>query len=495
MNSPKPSSRLFLQNNSLQTSFAPFLEPAYTLFFRSSPMTALQTLRAEFRPTLRLAIPLVLAELGWMSMAIVDTMMVGRLPNSATAIGAVSLGSILVHVLAAFGGGVLVGLDTLVSQAFGAGQREDCHRSLVHGIYLSLGLAPLLMAPVWLFDSLLRYARVAPDIIALAVPYSKAMAWGTLPLLLYFAVRRCMQGMNMVRPIAFALVSANLINAGGNWLLIYGKLGAPAMGAVGSGWSTAWARIYLAAVLVGYLLWYDRKHRTRLLRTPIQPDLMRIRRLIALGFPAAMQISLEIGVFALVTALIGRLGAVSLASHQIALNTVSLTYMVPLGVSSAAAVRVGQAIGRRDPQGAADAGGSAIFFGALFMTLAGIALLLFPRAIARLYTPDAAIIRSTVLLLAAGAAFQLFDGIQTVATGALRGAGDTRTPMLCHFTAYWIIGLPLGAWLCFRKNMGAFGLWAGLSLALILIGIVLLFAWQRTVRRLMSASAQEPARS
>jgi MATE family multidrug resistance protein len=451
-------------------------------------MNPLQTLRAEFRPTLRLAIPLVLAELGWMSMAIVDTMMVGRLPNSATAISAVSLGGILVHVLAFFGGGLLVGLDTLVSQAFGAGQREDCHRSLVHGIYLSLALAPLLMAPVWFIDSLLYRMRIPPDIIALAVPYSKAMAWGTLPLLLYFAMRRCMQGMNLVRPIAFALVTANIINAGGNWLLIYGKLGAPAMGAVGSGWSTAWARIYLAAVLVGYLLWYDRKHRTDLLRTPIQPDLMRIRRLIALGLPAAMQITLEIGVFALVTALIGRLGAVSLASHQIALNTVSLTYMVPLGISSAAAVRVGQAIGRRDPQGAADAGGSAIFFGAVFMTLAGIALLLFPRAIARLYTPDAAIIRSTVLLLAAGAAFQLFDGIQTVATGALRGAGDTRTPMLCHFTAYWIIGLPLGAWLCFRKNMGAFGLWAGLSLALILIGIVLLLAWRRTVRKFSAAA-------
>ena len=458
-------------------------------------MTAVQTFRAEFRPTLRLAIPLVLAELGWMSMAIVDTMMVGRLPNSAVAISAVSLGGILVHILAFFGGGLLIGLDTLVSQAFGAGQREDCHRSLVHGIYLSLALTPLLMTPVWFFDSLLRLARIPPDIVALAVPYSKAMAWGTLPLLLYFAVRRCMQGMNMVRPIAFALVTSNIINAAGNWLLIYGKLGAPAMGAVGSGWSTAWARIYLAAVLVGYLLWYDRKHRTDLLRTPIQPDLMRIRRLIALGLPAAMQITLEIGVFALVTALIGRLGAVSLASHQIALNTVSLTYMVPLGISSAAAVRVGQAIGRRDPQGAADAGGSAIFFGAVFMTLAGIALVVFPRWIARLYTPDAAIIRSTVLLLAAGAAFQLFDGIQTVATGALRGAGDTRTPMLCHFTAYWIIGLPLGAWLCFRRNMGAFGLWAGLSLALILIGIVLLFAWRHAIRRLMRPSTEEPRRS
>jgi MATE family multidrug resistance protein len=454
-------------------------------------MTRLQTLRAEFRPTLRLAIPLVLAELGWMSMAIVDTMMVGRLPNSAVAISAVSLGGILVHTLAFFGGGLLVGLDTLVSQAFGAGQREDCHRSLVHGIYLSLALTPLLMAPVWFFDPLLRHAGIAPDILDLAVPYSKAMAWGTLPLLLYFGVRRCMQSMNMVRPIAFALITANLINAVGNWILIYGKLGAPAMGAVGSGWSTAWARIYLAAVLVGYLLWYDRKHRTRLLRTPIQPDLRRIRRLLALGFPAAMQISLEIGVFAMVTALIGRLGAVALASHQIALNTVSLTYMVPLGVSSAAAVRVGQAIGRKDPFGARDAGGSAIFYGAAFMTIAGIVLLVFPRGIARLFTPDAAIIRSTVYLLAAGAAFQLFDGIQTVATGALRGAGDTRTPMFCHFTAYWIIGLPLGSWLCFSRGWGAFGLWSGLSLALILIGIVLLFAWRRRVHYLILAAGVE----
>jgi len=419
-------------------------------------------------------------------MAIVDTMMVGRLPNSAVAISAVSLGGILVHTLAFFGGGLLIGLDTLVSQAFGAGRREDCHRSLIHGIYLSFALTPLLMTPVWFLPSLLRRANIPQEIILLTVPYAKALAWGTLPLLLYFAVRRSMQGMNMVGPIAFALISANIINAVGNWLLIYGKLGAPAMGAVGSGWSTAWARIYLAAVLVGYLLWYDRKHRTDLLRTPIQPELHRIRRLIALGFPVAMQITLEIGVFALVTALIGRLGTTALASHQIAMNTVSLTYMVPLGISSAAAVRVGQAIGRKDPVGAANAGGSAIFFGAAFMTLAGIALLLFPRGIARVYTPNETIIHSAVWLLAAGAAFQLFDGIQTVATGALRGAGDTRTPMFCHFTAYWIIGLPLGAWLCFRRGWGAFGLWAGLSLALILIGIVLLFVWRRTVHRLAS---------
>jgi multidrug resistance protein, MATE family len=448
-------------------------------------MIGLQTLRTEFRPTLRLAVPLVLAELGWMSMAIVDTIMVGHLPNSATAMGAVSLGSNIFIVLALFGGGLLMGLDTLVSQAFGAGKREDCHRSLLNSIYLSLALTPFLTVIVWLLPSLFAGMQVDPGVLALAIPYTKALAAGLLPLLLYFAVRRCLQAMNMVKPVAFALVSANIINALGNWILVYGKWGAPAMGAVGSGWSTAISRSYMAAVLVGYLLWYDRKHRTELLRTPIEIDLPRIRRLITLGLPAAMQFTLESGVFAFVTALIARLGPVPLAGHQIALNTVAFTYMVPLGIASATAVRVGQAIGRGDPRGAGDAGDTAIFLGAGFMACAGGALLFFPRWIARMYTPDETVIRGTIHLLAAGAAFQLFDGIQTVATGALRGAGDTRTPMFCHFTAYWIIGLPLGAWLCFRRGWGAFGLWAGLSLALILIGIVLLFVWRRAVRRMM----------
>jgi multidrug resistance protein, MATE family len=450
-------------------------------------MIRLQALRAEVGPTVRLAVPLVLAELGWMSMAIVDTVMVGHLPNSATAMGAVSLSSNIFIVLGLFGGGLLLGLDTLVSQAFGAGQREDCHRSLINGIYLSIALTPFLSAPAWLFRRLLESMKVDPAITDIAVPYMRALVVGLFPLLLYFAVRRCLQAMNMVRPVAFALVSANVINALGNWTLIYGKWGMPAFGAVGSGWSTMIARTYMAAVLVGYLLWYDQKHRTDLLKTPVEVDLPRIRRLIMLGLPAAMQFTLESGVFALVTALIARLGAVPLASHQIALNTVAFTYMVPLGIASAAAVRVGQAIGRRDGRGAGDAGGTAILLGAGFMACASIALLVFPRWIARIYTPDETVIRSTITLLAAGAAFQLFDGFQTVATGALRGAGDTRTPMLCHLIAYWVIGLPLGAWLCFHWGWGAFGLWSGLSLALILIGIVLLFAWIRAVRRLVAA--------
>jgi MATE family multidrug resistance protein len=225
-----------------------------------------------------------------------------------------------------------------------------------------------------------------------------------------------------------------------------------------------------------------------LLKTPVAIDLGRIKQLIALGTPAALQFTLESGVFAAVTAMIAKLGAVPLATHQIALNTVAFTYMVPLGISSAAAVRVGQALGRKDARGAGAAGDTAIFIGAAFMAFAGIFLLVVPHWIARMYTTDEVVIRSTGALLAAGAAFQLFDGIQSVATGALRGAGDTRTPMLCHFTAYWIIGLPLGAWLCFRRGWGALGLWVGLSLALILIGIVLLEVWRRKVGRLVVES-------
>lgn len=443
----------------------------------------LQPYLAEVRPMLRMALPLVLAELGWMTMAIVDTMMVGRLPNSAVAMGAVSLGSAVFMVLALFGEGLLLGLDTLVSQAFGAGHREDCHRSLVNSVYLSLALTPILAAPVWLLPRLFRSWGVDAEVAAQTIPYAKALAYGLLPLLLYFAVRRCLQAMNMVRPVAFALVTANIVNAVFNWMLIYGKLGFPAMGTVGSGWSTAIARLYMAGVLIGYLFWYDHKHRTELLKTPVDVDLPRIRRLIALGIPAATQFTLESGVFATVTALIARLGAIPLATHQIALNTVAFTYMVPLGIASAAAVRVGQALGRKDPPGAHAAGSTAIFIGAAFMTLMGIVLLVVPRWIARIYTTDETVIRNTAALLAAGAAFQLFDGIQSVATGALRGAGDTRTPMLCHFTAYWIIGLPLGAWLGFRRGWGALGLWIGLSLALILIGIVLLIVWRRTTHR------------
>lgn len=447
-------------------------------------MPFLPIFRRELRPTLHLALPLILAEIGWMSMIIVDTMMVGRLPYSAEAIGAVSVSSSIFIVFAFFGEGLLVGLDTLVSQSFGAGRREDCHTSLVNGIYLSFAIAPFLAIPVWIIPRYYERFGVTRPVAILSAPYMRTLSAGLVPLLLYFAVRRTLQGMNLVRPIAFALVTANLINFLGNYILIFGKFGFHAYGVTGSGIATCISRGYLALVLVVYLLWYDRRHKTELLNTPLQPNLSRIRQLIALGVPAALQQTAEVTVFALVATLIARLGAVAQAGHQIALNTVAFTYMIPLGLSSAAAVRVGQALGRRDPAGARNAGNTAILLGGSFMSMMSIVLVVFPRYIARFYTANEAVIHSATILLMAGAAFQLFDGIQTVATGSLRGTGDTRTPMLCHFSAYWLIGLPLGAYLCFHKHWGALGLWIGLSLSLILIGILLLLFWRRRIRDL-----------
>ncbi len=435
--------------------------------------------KRELRSMLKLAIPLILAELGWMMMGVVDTVMVGRLPNSAETIGAVSLGSILFYTIGICGSGLLLGLDTLISQSFGAGDLEDCRHSLVNSVYICIPLAPLLMAIVWMWPSVLQDFGIHPNIMRQMVPYLHALIWSAPPLLLYFAFRRYLQGMNLVAPVTFALITANVVNLLGNYALIYGHWGAPAMGTAGSGWATCASRVYMAAVLIVYAVWHDRSLRANLLNTPRKPDLVRIATLLRLGAPAALQILFETGVFAAATALIGKLSPVALAGHQIALNAASVTFIVTLAIGSAAAVRVGQATGAGDARAAARAGWTAIGLAAAFMSGAAIMFWTIPKWIARIYTDEPAVIAAGVSLLAIAAVFQLFDGLQAVATGALRGLGDTRTPMLANLIAYWVIGLPAGSYLCFALGWGAEGLWWGLCAGLILIGIALPYTWHR----------------
>lgn len=432
--------------------------------------------RPELLATVRLGAPLVLAELGWMAMGLVDTAFVGHV--SAEALAGVSLGAILFYGIAGCSGGLLLGMDTLVSRAFGAGECEEYRAWLWNGIWLAAGLVPVVMACVALLEPVLVATGIAPSVLRTARPYVRALNWSTPPLFLYFALRRYLQAIHVVRPVMFALISANLVNLAGNWVLVLGNLGAPRMGAEGSGWATCISRAYMAAVLVTALAWHDRGvHRTW--RWPAWP---RIAALVDLGLPAAAQMGLEIGVFSLVTVLIGKLNAIQLAGHQIALVTVSTTYMMPLGISSAAAVRVGHALGRGDRAAAARSGWTALGLGAVAMSAAAVVLLTVPRWIARIFTVDAGVIGSAVVLLRVAAFFQLFDGLQVVATGALRGTGDTRMPMLTHLAGYWLIGLPVGAVLCFRYGFGAAGLWAGLSIGLILIGIALALWWWWTAR-------------
>jgi len=436
--------------------------------------------RTELGPMLSLALPVVLAELGWMAMGVVDTLMVGRV--GAEAIGAVSIGRALFFTVAVFGMGLLLGLDTLVAQAFGTGNLHESQRSLLQGVYLSVVVAVPLMSVLGYSTTLLEPWGISPGVVGPARSYASALTWSLLPLLLYTCFRRYLQAVNRVRPVMIALTSANLVNVAANWVLIFGNLGAPPLGAAGAGWATCISSTYMALFLAGSILVHDREEKGGLSAISLAPDFAILRRLLALGFPAASQLVVEVAVFAAATALAGRLDPSSLAAHQIALTCASVTFMVPLGVSSAAAVRVGQAVGRRDEEGARCAGWTALLIGTGFMSVAALAFLSVPEIIMRWFTAEVAVVATGASLLGAAALFQLFDGLQVVATGALRGTGDTRTPLFWNLLGHWVLGLPVGYYLCFVRGWGVVGLWMGWVVGLTSIGVILLIVWSRVSR-------------
>jgi MATE family, multidrug efflux pump len=437
---------------------------------------------SELQPLLRLAGPVVLAEIGVMSMGLIDTLMVGRLGPAA--IAATGMGSSVFTAIFIFGTGLMLGIDALVSQSAGASRPDECLRWLHQGIVLAIVVTPVVMLTTWVAFLTIDAWGLNPEIGALARPYLEVIALSAAPLLFWAAFRRYLQGIHVVRPVMWALITANVMNAVGNAILIYGRLGAPALGVTGSAWSTCIARAYLAIFLFVAI---RREHRRRGAAHPHVPFAIRIdrlRTLLALGAPAASQITLEVGVFALATALAARLDAVSSASHQIALNIVSLTFMVPLGLASAGAVRVGHAVGARDTVRARRAGWTTLALGASVMIVLGLTLFAFPAAMLRAFTTDPRVLQIGSRLLAIAAAFQLFDGTQAVTTGILRGIGDTRTPMVMNVIGHWVLGLPVGYALCFQFMWGVAGLWIGLSIGLIFCAVALTATWIVRTRHL-----------
>ncbi len=437
-------------------------------------------MRDELRPMLRLAIPVILAEVGWISMGLVDTLMVGRL--GAAAIGAVGTGSILYMAVMVVGFGTLFALDTFVSQSFGAGRIDECHRWLFAGLQVAAVLAVVLGALSMLLVWMLPSFGLHPDVLVLIKPYLWRLLWSTPPLLAYAVFRRYLQAMHVVRPVMYALLLANLVNLGGNWVLIYGHFGFPAMGVNGSAWATVLSRIALAGFLFGVIVRRERATPSGLHDVPFAWDSARNWRIARVGLPAAGQIVLEVGIFAAASALAGRIAPAALAAHQIVLNIASFIFMAPLGFSTAAAVRVGHAVGRGDPRGARAAGWSALALTTMLMMASATLLALAPQWLMRLFTHDPEVIGIGIGLLLVAAVFQLFDGMQAVATGALRGLGNTHTPMVVNLIGHWVLGLPIAYFLCFNRGLGAQGLWMGLASGLIVTGAVLLGVWNRQSR-------------
>jgi len=432
-----------------------------------------------------LAIPVVLSELGWVAQGVVDTIMVGKLGPAA--IGAVALGNAVYYTPSLFGIGLVLGLDTLVAQAYGRRDHEECHRWLAQGVYLACIVTPPLMLLIAAVSFGFAHFGIVPQVAGMAGGYLRLLNWGTLPLLLYGATRRYLQGVGQVRVITVTYLLANLLNWFGNWVLIYGKLGFPALGVNGSAISTCIARLGMAVALLGFAWRYERTRGHPLFRHWAAPSLLRLQQLIRLGAPAAGQIILEVGAWNLATFSAGYLDPVALATHSIALNYASISYMVPLGVSAAAAVSVGHAVGAGDPERARRAGWLALMLGTSFMLMAAVVFLVAPRPLIALYTHNPQVLAVGPTLLWVAAAFQIFDGIQTVSTGALRGLGETRVPMFANLVGYWVLGLPLGLLLCFVLHWGIYGLWIGLTLALIVIAVTLLLRWRRDSMRLVLA--------
>jgi len=424
----------------------------------------------DIRALLALAVPVVAVQVGMMAMGVVDTMMVGRV--SAADLAAVALGNLYFFAMAIFATGVLFSLDPVIAQAHGAGDQAGIARGVQRGLLLATALGALSALILLPAEWVLRAVGQPDEVVPLAAGYARAAIPGVFPFLYFVVFRQVLQAMGRLAPIVWTMVLANLANVFFNWVFIFGNLGTPAMGAVGTAVASSLCRGILFVGLVG-LAWPILKPYLR----PIRPDAFRaapLRRMLGLGLPIGVQTALEYWAFALTSLLMGLLGTLPLAGHQVAITLAALTFMVPLGVGQASAVLVGRAVGAGRDDEARRSASAGLLVGSGFMCVTAGIFLTMPSALARLFTPDTAVIALAASLLPIAGVFQVFDGVQVVAAGVLRGVADTRVPMVVNLLGFWAIGLPVGAWLGLRTSLGPRGLWWGLVTGLAVVSVLLL---------------------
>lgn len=425
--------------------------------------------RTELVAVVRLALPVVLVHLGQMTMGVVDTLMLGRVSEADLAAG--GLGNSLWMGMIMFPMGVLFALDPLVSQAWGANDRLRIAGHYQRGLLAAAVFSLLLAVPMVLSDRLMVLFGQPDELVPRASAYVRWLVLSTPAFLLFVAIRQTLQAMGMVRPAVVAMVVGNGVNVVANYALIFGHFGFPALGVVGSAHATNLSRWLMLAVLLA-AGW--RKLAPYWLRCGALALGRGYRRLLSLGLPIGFQTSFEMWAFMTVALMMGNLGTRELAAHQIALNLAAITFMVPLGIGGAAATRVGNAVGRGSSDDARRSALVCLCLGAGVMSLSALTFYLFPEPLARLYTPEPGVIAVAALLLPVAALFQVFDGLQVVGMGVLRGTAETRFPAFIAFVGYWCLGIPFGWLLAFSYGLGPQGLWLGLSLGLGSVALLLL---------------------
>lgn len=442
----------------------------------------LRDLARESAATTRLAGPLIGGQLAYVGLNVLDTLMAGFL--GAVALGAVAVGASAWQIINVVVAGTLHGVTPTVAHLYGEGRFQRVGHSLRQALWLSQALAALAITYlVFGAPRLLRALAVDQALIPTAEGYLHALAWGVPAVALFYTLRFTSEGLGAVRPTLVISIGALPVNALFNWVLMFGKFGFPALGAVGTGVATAIVWWLQALAFLIYMAWHHRYRAYRLFRPVEGPARAEILALLKLGGPIGAAWFMEVSLFALSGIMIGSLGSAAVAGHQIALNVASVTFMLAFGVAMATTVRVGQALGAGERAAAVRAAWSGILTALTLQGLTGVVMFAAPGAIASLYTRDPGVAGTAVGLLLLAAIFQVSDGVQAAAAGALRGYKDTRAVMVITFISYWLVGMPLAYGLGFSAGLGARGMWMGFIGGLTVAATLLV--WR--LRRLLAA--------
>jgi MATE family multidrug resistance protein len=424
----------------------------------------------ESRVILRLALPVIAAQVGETLMVFIDSVMVGH--YSIKDLAAIAAGIPLFTPCLVFANGVLIALSPIAAQLYGSGKCESVGVYFQQCLYLSQFIALPLFMIVRSLSPVLQWMNTEPDVVNLANSYIQSVSWGFPPAFAFMTLRFFNEGVSIVKPSMYITLIGLAFNAAANYVLIYGQFGFPAMGSVGAGWATTLAWWVMFFGMAGFVVMNKDTKPFKLFQKWELPRWEKILELLRIGLPIGLSITLEVGMFSAITLFTSFLGTDILAGHQVALNFTAMTYMIPLGLSIATTARVGLLSGRGNFLDARFTGFTSLALAIIIMACLSVLLIFYPTRIAGFYTNDTTVKEIAVQLLSMAAIFQIFDGLQVVAMGALRGLKDTRIPMLLNLISYWLVGLPVGYLLGIAGPFGAKGLWTGFITGLLIAAIL-----------------------
>ncbi len=434
-------------------------------------MAALQPVSLHVRENLKLAVPVMLSNLGHVLMGLCDNVMVGHV--SALSLAAAGLANVAFNVLLLFGIGVSYAITPLVATADGEGNDKQITDTMRHGLVVNVVNGILLACVVVFGKDVLHHLNQPREVITLSLPYLSIITFSLIPVLIFQSFRQFAEGMSNTRIALIVVLGSNLLNVILNYILIYGHLGFPALGLNGAGYATFISRIIMAVGIIVYLYYHPRFKKFRTAFIPGVYSTSILRRLLHLGIPSGIQFIFEVTAFDFSLIMMGWLGSNALAAHQIVINLATLSYMVTSGLAAAGTIRVSYFSGRRDPGNLKRSSDTMLVLGMSVMMIFAMIFIGANTFLPHLYVNDVEVIQFASTLLIIAGLFQLSDGAQVICIAALRGLQDVKVPMVLIFVAYWLVGLPMGYWLAFNKGLGAQGIWLGLLTGLTMTAILM----------------------